>query len=227
MKKLIKTLSTVGAFAIAATFAQAQPAPNILVVDMAKLFEGHYKYVDEKAKLEGQQQKAQTELDQMQKDRNALVEQFKALDDQTKNPALSTDAKAAAQGDAQKKYNDIQNANVQMQQFTSDVQRSLQSQMQNFHDMLMDEISKIATDIAKRKGATLLLDKTGRSMIGSQLVVFSDSAYDITDEVAAEIAKNRPATPPPPAVLAPGQTGDSSAPAPTITVPNVTPPSGN
>jgi len=94
---------------------------------------------------------------------------------------------------------------------------------------MLEEISKTATEIAKRKGATLLLDKAGPTLIGVSNVIYSDPAYDITDEVMKEINKDRPAgipagkvdvgTP----VTVPSQTPSSSGDSPKITVPGVSP----
>jgi len=73
---------------------------------------------------------------------------------------------------------------------------------------MVEEISKIAVDIAKKHGATILLDKSGPTLIGVSNVLYADAAYDITDEVAAEINKSRPATP----AAAPAATPSAAAP---------------
>ena len=77
--------------------AQAQPAVKILVVDMAKLYDTHYKTVEQNAKIQGDEQKAQEEVEKMNKEGNSLVEEYKTLNDQSNNPALSAEAKAKAQ----------------------------------------------------------------------------------------------------------------------------------
>ena len=45
-------------------------------------------------------------------------------------------------------------------------QQSLQQRFNNFRSLLLDEISKKVTEIAKRKGATLVVDKSGPSLAG-------------------------------------------------------------
>jgi outer membrane protein len=216
MKKSILSLLSAAIMAMAAITAHAQPAPKVLVVDMQQLFLTHYKYQEEKTKLDGYSQKAQATVDQMLKDRNAVAEQLKEIIDEGRNPAASADAKAKAQADADAKNNELQSKTNDLQQFASEAQRTIQAQGQQFHDMLMTEITQKATEIGKRKGATLLLDKSGRTVSGALAVIFADPAYDITDDVAAEIAKEKPPTIP---TAAP----DAS---PAITVPNVTPGSG-
>jgi len=85
---------------------------------------------------------------------------------------------------------------------------------------MLEEIGKIATDVAKRKGATLLLDKAGPTLIGVSNVIYADAAYEITDEVMKEINKDRQASAPASAAPAAAPAADG---APKITVPGVSP----
>jgi outer membrane protein len=225
MKKTIQTLFALSAFGAAALLARAQPAPRILVVDLAKLYDGHYKTEEQNAKLRGDEQKAQEELDRLNKEGNALVEKYKELDEQSKSPVATTEAKAKAQADAQRLYDDIRRKQTEVQTFQQNTRNSLQQRIKNFRDLMIEEISKVAVDVAKRKGATLLIDKSGPSLIGVSNVVYADAGYDITDDVLKEINKDRPpaaAAPTP----APAPAAASTAPStdsPNITLPGVAP----
>ncbi len=204
MKKTIQTLFALSAFGAAALLASAQPAPKILVVDLAKLFDGHYKTEEQRTKLQSDEQKAQEELDRMNKEGNAMVEKFKELKDQADSPVASAEAKAKASADGQKIYQDIVNKQKEVQNFQQSTRASLQQRMKNFHDLMLDEIGKVAVDIAKRKGATLLVDKSGLTLNGVSSIIYSDADYDITAEVLKEINKDRPVSAvPAPATPAP------------------------
>jgi outer membrane protein len=194
MKKTILSLIALAAFSATALVAQAQPAPKILVVDMAKLYDGHYKTEEQNKKLQGDEQKAQEELEKLNKEGNSLVEKFKELVDQSNNPAATAEAKSKAQGDAQKLLEEIQRKQREVQSFQQNTRNSLQQRIQTFRSLMVEEISKVAVDIAKRKGATILLDKSGPTLIGVSNILYTDAAYDITDEVAKEVNKDRPAS---------------------------------
>jgi outer membrane protein len=86
---------------------------------------------------------------------------------------------------------------------------------------MIEEISKTAVEIAKKKGATFLFDKSGPTLVGVSNILFYDPSLDITDEVMAEINKDRPATLPTtsPASASAPTTGDT----PKITVPGISP----
>jgi outer membrane protein len=218
--KSIRTLSVFAAFALSAAIAHAQPAPKLLVVDMAKLYDSHYKTEEQNSKLRTDEQKAQEEIENMNKDGNVLVDEYKTLSDQSNNPALTADAKAKSQVEAQKKLEEIQRKKNEISTFSQNTQRSLQQRLQTFRSLMLEEISKTATEVAKRKGATLLLDKAGPTLIGVSNVIYADTAYEITDEVMKEINKDRPAVS---AVAVPAPAASASPEAPKITVPGVAP----
>lgn len=227
MKKSIYSFFALAAFGATALFAQAQPALKILIVDMAKLYDGHYKTEEQGAKLRGDEQKAQEELDKLNKEGNKLVEQYKELVDQSNNPAATAEAKSKAQGEAERLLEQIQRKQQEVQSFQMNTRNSLQQRIQTFRSLLVEEISKVAVEIAKRKGATLLFDKSGPTLIGVSSILYADSGYEITEEVAREVNKDRPAPSAAPAATpAPAAAAKPSEPtsdAPRITVPGVTP----
>lgn len=228
MKTVLRTLISSGAFLAAGLFVHAQDI-KIATVDLEKVFNTHYETIAEQAKLKSANDKARTDMEGLAKDRNDLIDQYKALDEQTKSPVATADAKAKAQSDAQAKLQQIQAKNQELQKFVQDAQQSLGQQWNNFRAVLVDDISKKATNIAKAKGATLLIDKSAPGMTGTQVLLYSDPGFDITQELVDQIAKDKPADMPAapaasaPAASAPATSAAPSGSAPTFSVPNVTP----
>jgi outer membrane protein len=162
----------------------------------------------------------------MVKEGNQLVEQYKETVDQSKNTLLTAEARSKAEGDSQKMMEDIQRRQGDLQNFRVNSQQSLQQRFNNFRSLLLDEISKKVIEVAKRKGATLVVDKSGPSLAGIPAVLYADAAYDITDEVMTEINKDRPApVASTPASPAPASPPPAAAPAvePAVTVPGIAP----
>jgi outer membrane protein len=226
MKQYIKNLVASAAFGAIALVASAQPAVKLLVVDMAKLYDSHYKTLEQNAKIQSDDQKATEEVDKMNKEGNTLVEEYKALSEAANNPALNADAKAQKQNEAQKKLENIQKKQQEIQQFIGNTRQILQQRFQTFKNVMLEEISKTAADVAKRKGGTLLLDKSGPSFFGISNVIYTDPGYDITDDVMKEINKDRPAgamTAPPAGAADAKGPGPATAPAsgPTVSVPGL------
>jgi outer membrane protein len=230
-RTLISTISLI-AFGAAALGLSAQvPYVKIITIDMGKLLDNHYKTEEQMAKLRDAEQKAQDELERMVKEGNQLVEQYKETVDQSKNTLLTAEARSKAESDSQKMLDEIQRRQADLQNFRATSQRSLQQRLNNFRSLLLDEISKKVADVAKRKGGTFVVDKSGPSLLGIPAVIYSDPAYDITDEVMAEINKERPAAPAPavaPASAPAAAPAATPAPAgttvtPTVNVPGLAP----
>src|SRR6185312_6279188 len=86
MKKFLHAILGLGAFGTAALYVSAEPALNVVVVDMAKVYDNDWKTQDEMTKLTGSRTSAQQQFDQMTKDGQALMDQYKSLDEKAKNP---------------------------------------------------------------------------------------------------------------------------------------------
>ncbi len=217
MKKSIQTLLSVAVFGALSLAASAQPAVKLLVVDMAKLYDGHYKTIEQNAKIQADDAKAQEEVDKMNKEGNALVEEYKSLNDQSNNPTLTTEAKSKAQAEAQKKLEAIQTKQREVQGFIQNTRNSLGQRLNTFRSLMLEEISKLATEVAKRKGGTVLLDKAGPTGIGISNLIYADAGFDITEDVLKEINKDRPANAPTAPAAAPAGSAGG------ITVPGLAP----
>ncbi len=220
MKNSIKSLVAIAALAALAIGASAQPAVKVAVVDMAKLYDTHYKTVEQNAKIQSDDQKAQEEVEKMNKEGNGLVEEYKALNDQSNNPALSAEAKTKAQEAAQKKLEQIQNKQREVQTFIQNTRNTLGQRLNTFRALMLEEISKVAADVAKRKGVTVLLDKAGPTAIGISNVIYTDAAYEITEDVLKEINKDRPAGAAVAPAAAPAPAAGTSG-TPALTVPGL------
>jgi outer membrane protein len=206
---MIRTLLTLTLFTAGSTAVLAQPAVKLVVVDMAKVFDSHYKSEEANVKFRNDEQKAQEQAEELRKQGQTLVDEYKELAEQAKNTMLTAEARTKAEGEAQKKLEEIQRKQTDIQTFIQNTQRSLQQRIGTHRDLLLEEISKHVVEIAKRNGATLVLDKSGPSVFRIPVVLYSDAAYDITEEVIKEENKDRPVAPvaatPAPAPAAPAQ----------------------
>lgn len=193
MKKTIRSFSLLALLMTGLTALHAQPVVKLVVVDMAKVYDNHYKTEEQTAKFRDLEQKAQEQVEEYNKQGQTLVDEYKELMEQSKNTLLTAEARSKAEADAQKKLQDIQGKQAEVQQFRQTTQRSLQQRLKTHRDLLLEEISKVVTDVARRSGATLVLDKSGPTLFGIPSVIYADPAYDITESVLAEVNKDRPA----------------------------------
>jgi len=227
MNKIIRNLLALAAFGAGTTALLAQPAVKLVVVDMAKIYDSHYKTEEANAKFRDAEQKAQEQVEELNKQGQALVDEYKELMEQSKNTVLTPEARSKAEADGQKKMEDIQRKQGEVQNFRTNTQRSLQQRIKTHRDLLLEEITKVVNELAKKQGATLVIDRSGPTLFGIPSVLYSDPSYDITDEVVKEVNKDRPPAPaakPAAPAAKPAAATAAPAAAPAFKVPNVTAP---
>lgn len=215
MKNIIRTLLAAATLSLGAGVLSAQAPFKLLIVDMARVFDNHYKKAEADVKFKETEQTARRDLEELNRQGQALVEEYRGLDEQSKNAVLTPEARAKAEADRDGKGQQIRQLEQRIQQYRQEESSKLQQRIKVHRDILLEEISGKVSEIARRKGATLVLDKSGPSLFGISNVIYSDPAYDITEEVLAEVNKDRPPTP----AAAPGTPTPAAAPAATPTSP--------
>ncbi len=227
MNKMLRTLLITAAFVLGSARLPAQPALKLVVVDMAKIFDNHYESEEANAKFRDAEQKAQEQAEELNKQGQTLVDEYKELVEQSKNAVLTAEARSKAEADSQKKLEDIRRKQQEVENFRVNTQRSLQQRIKTHRDLLLEKISGVVTAMAKKQGATLVIDKSGPTLFGIAAVIYADPAYDMTDDVIKEVNKDRPAPAPAagtpaPATPAAGTAAKPAAPV-QFNVPNATP----
>ncbi len=222
MNRSLKSVITAVAFGAAALSLPAQPVLKIVTADMSKLLEGYYKTDEQMAKIRVEQEKAQAELERMSKELQQVIEQYKEAVDQSKSTLLTPEARAKAEADVNQKMEDIRRRQAAGQEYGANAQRQIQQRINTVRSLLLDEIGKKVTEVARTKGATVVMDRTGPTLLGISAVIYVDPAFDITDEVLAEINKDRPAAPAAAAPASPAP-GARRTDTPAVTVPGLTP----
>jgi outer membrane protein len=191
LRKTIAVLTLAGM----CSFAAAQPALKVVTVDMNRLLKDYYNTAEATAKLQEAGKKSEEQIEQMNKQGKDLIEQFKEMEEQSKSLLLSAEARNKATDDAKAKFEEIQRKDADVKSFAANTQRALQQRTATTIQLLLEEIQKVATDVAKRRGATMLLDSSGPTQLGIPPILFSDASYDITEEVLKEINKDAPPAP--------------------------------
>lgn len=185
MKHPFRSVLTALAVAVAAVGLNAQPTLKVVTIDLDQLYSKYYKTEAQQAKLLEQEKKAKEMIDSMAKDRDALVAEVKELQEQATNALLNDEARKKAEGDFQKKVGEARAKESEIQEFIQRTQQQMRAVMGQFQQQVVEEISKTATAIAKTQGATMVINQGA--------LIYSDTAYSITDAVLAAINKDRPA----------------------------------
>jgi len=79
MNKMIRTLIVLASCAVSSTALMAQPAVKLIVVDMAKAYDNYYKTEEGNAKFREAEQKANEQVEELNKQGQILVDEYKEL----------------------------------------------------------------------------------------------------------------------------------------------------
>jgi outer membrane protein len=199
IKKLLVTLASLAAFAVSA------PAQKVAVVEMDKVYQGHWKTEDFINKLQGARADLEAKVQSLREEGQAMVENFNVLRERLNSPAANREATEREVNEAGQK---IQEKQQEIQLLVQRTQAAANERQNNHRITVMDEIRRTAGEIAKRRGATLCVDSSGRAVNGALTLVWAADEINITDEVLKEVNKDRPANiTPPPAAPAPASGG--------------------
>jgi len=169
----------------------AQPAPKVFVVDTVKVFEVHPQTKQQQAVLRADEQKASEQLKKLEGEARALADKLREQQTKFDDPTLAASQKEAIRAEGQKTGQALQAKQAEGQQLLQKTQGELQQRIQASRGQILQDIAKVAGEVAKRKGGTLVYDRNS--------LIYADPAYDITNEVLAEVTKPGRVLPPPPA----------------------------
>ncbi|MDR0902535.1 MAG: OmpH family outer membrane protein [Opitutaceae bacterium] len=207
MKTSIKSLIAIAAFGATALFAPAQTL-KVGTIDMNKALDGYWKTQEEQAVVKGYEQRATEGTERIMNEGRASVDKYREALDQANNTILTEEARKAAAQQAQVLLQEVQKKEQEIQAFRNQAVQTIQQQVATSRRALLEKITEVASAIAKKKGITLLVEKSNAAVI---TVVYADPGFDITDEVVIELNKDRPATAPAAAPAAPATTGTAPA----------------
>ncbi len=185
MKNLRLTLLTVVLLAATALGASAQT--KVANVDMKKIFNGYWKTKQATSALESRKTELRKEIKDMADGLDKAQTDYKQLLDQANDQAISTDERDKRKQAAADKAREINSSKVALEQFQRQAEAQLADQSQRMSGNLVTEIQKAVADKARAGGYTLVLNSSQ-----TEVVVYCDSAADITDTVLAQLNAGAP-----------------------------------
>jgi outer membrane protein len=198
-----KFLSTVSALILALPVAGfAQGTPRIGTVDMQRAFKEYKKTQDAEAKINDAKNAAKKEYDDRAEAYKKALDEINNLNKQLDAPALSAEAKSQKAKERDDKIANIKNMEREINDFRQTRERQLQEQAMRMREGIVKEITDVVMDKVKANNLDLVFDKSGMSLNGVPVVMYSHDNVDFTSDILAVLNK-------------PGRTGASSpSPAP-------------
>lgn len=184
----LPTLLVALAFGTATASAQSM---KIGTVDMKKVFESYYKTKDAEAKINESRNAAKKELEDRMDVAKKALEEVKKLDEDIAKPELSRDAKEQKAKQRSEKAAELQNMDREIREFQQTREKQLQEQSVRMRAGIVEDINKVVADRVKAENYELVFDKSGPSLNGVPIVLYSREGYEFTDAVITALNKNK------------------------------------
>src|SRR5437588_12335593 len=192
MKKLLSL--TLASLLVLPVLARAQGSLKIGTVDMNKTFREYTKTKDAEAKINDAKNQAKKEYDERADSYKKALDDINNLNKQLEAPALSADAKAQKAKDRDDKIANIKNMEREINEFRQTRERQLQEQALRMREGIVKEITDVVMDKVKTSSLDLVFDKSGMSLNGVPLVMYSRDNFDFTNDVVTVLNKPGRAT---------------------------------
>ncbi|HJT44943.1 MAG TPA: OmpH family outer membrane protein [Chthoniobacterales bacterium] len=190
MKKLL--FLTLASLLVVPVAVRAQ-GMKIGTVDMNRTFREYNKTKDAEAKINDAKNQAKKEYDERADTYKKALDDVNNLNKQLEAPALSADAKAQKAKERDDKISNIKNMEREITEFRQTRERQLQEQALRMREGIVKEITDVVMEKVKANNLDLVFDKSGNSLNGVPVLMYSRDSVDFTNDVIAVL--NKPGRP--------------------------------
>src|SRR5436190_3413959 len=191
MKKFVSMLfSLTLAFPIAAF---AQGSLKIGTVDVKRAFDEFNKKKEADAKLNDARNAAQKEFTDRADAYKKALDEINNLNKQLESPALSAEKKTQIAKERDDKIANIKNMEREINDFRQTRERQLQEQAMRMREGIVKEITDVVMEKVKANNMDLVFDKSGVSLNGVPVLMYSHGDVDFTNDIITVL--NKPGRP--------------------------------
>src|ERR1700716_343222 len=181
MKKTFFLILALGLALPMAAFAQGML--KIGTVDMNRAFKEYNKTKDAEAKINEAKNQAKKEYDERADAYKKALDEINNLNKQLDAPALSADAKTQKAKERDDKIANIKNMEREINEFRQTRERQLQEQALRMREGIVKEITDVVMEKVKASNLDLVFDKSGMSLNGVPVLMYSRDNFDFTTSV--------------------------------------------
>jgi len=192
-----KSLSTVFALTLVLPIAAfAQGTMKIGTVDMQRAFKDYNKTKEAEAKINDAKNSAKKEYDDRADAYKKALDEINGLNKQLESSALSADKKTQIAKDRDDKIANIKNMEREISEFRQTREQQLQQQLMRVREGIVKEITDVVMEKVKTNNLDLVFDKSGMSINGVPVLLYSHDNIDFTNDIIAVLNKPGRATAP-------------------------------
>src|SRR3954452_2278924 len=192
MKKSLLILSALMLVTPIMTFAQG--TSKIGTVDMQRAFKDYTKTKDAEVKINDAKNAAKKEYDDRAEAYKKALDEINNLNKQLESPALSADKKTGMAKERDEKIANIKSMEREISDFRQTRERQLQEQLMRVREGIVKEITDVVMEKVKANNLDLVFDKSGISINGVPVLLYSHDNIDFTNDIIAVLNKPGRAT---------------------------------
>ena len=185
MKKFLPLTLILALIFPVAAFAQGK----IGTVDMNRAFKEYDKTKDAEKKINEAKDAAKKEYDDRADAYKKALDDINKLNQQLDAPALSADAKTQKAKERDDKIANIKTMEREINEFRQTRERQLQEQALRMREGIVKEITDILMEKVKTNNYDFVFDKTGQSLSGVPVVMYSKDNIDFTSDIITALNK--------------------------------------
>ena len=184
------SLSIISALALAFPIgAFAQGTLKIGTVDMQRAFKEYNKTKEAEVKINDAKNAAKKEYDDRAEAYKKALDEINNLNKQLESPALSADKKTQTAKERDDKIANIKNMEREISDFRQTRERQLQEQLMRVREGIVKEITDVVIEKVKASNLDLVFDKSGMSINGVPVLMYSHDNIDFTNDIIAVLNK--------------------------------------
>ena len=187
MKKVFSLL-LIGAFMVVGA---VQAEDRVVFVDVQEVFKGFYKTQLAQDQIRQQADDIKLEREEMEEEVLALKEEVEVLRTDARDEMLSAEVQASKRDLLEEKLVNVMAKEREMAEFDKLRREQLEKQNMRMTRTLFDEIHEAVILYAKAQGFTSVIDRSAKSKMGIQIVLFSKVDVDITADLLAVLNEDR------------------------------------
>ena len=184
------SLSIISALTLAFPIgAFAQGTLKIGTVDMQRAFKEYNKTKEAEVKINDAKNAAKKEYDDRAEAYKKALDEINNLNKQLESPALSGDKKSKTAKERDDKIANIKNMEREISDFRQTRERQLQEQLMRMREGIVKEITDVVIEKVKSNNLDLVFDKSGMSINGVPVLMYSHDNIDFTNDIIAVLNK--------------------------------------
>lgn len=194
MNSKIGALIVIG-FGVMALSASAQaPIGRIATVDLNKVFNDYYKTPMAQSKLKETVDSYTKEQDEMMANYKKGIDELNKLREEQEKSEYTAEVREQKRKAVAEKLTETQKLQRDIEDYRASHQKILQEQTQRMRQTILKEINDVIGKEARDQGYQLVIDKSGNTLNGVPMVIFSQDSLEITDDIVKVLNKNQPKT---------------------------------